>query len=262
MYLYLKKENTKSRILRASLFLFLTLPFLNTIMLTDNNWHEWWCRLDSTQQRVVQRIYIPACIDISSYKKADLFIDMIGSKEKDYDFIIKVNGREIKRYHKGLKAEREKFQKRFFGFYEYFFFRSYKLSPEDLRQWYRVPIDIKTLASRNPIVIECLVEKSPKERGCVLIFGDYLTKDSIKENIFEGPCIPSTNQDTSLYKIMPYVGDCRFIKRQKLKSKATKSLFCFKNRCQNKDLSFCFGIQNGRYRIYIGIKKDKRKIFL
>jgi 4-amino-4-deoxy-L-arabinose transferase-like glycosyltransferase len=262
-YAYLRESNARKAVAKITIFVALTSLFLNNALITDENWREWWRTLKDTDTQVVHRIYVPEELGRSSSAKADLFIDMMAGTGRSYDLLVTVNGRKAKSYRGGLTSEKEKFLKRFFGFYEYFFFRSYGLRPEDLRQWYRVPLDPEDLKAANPIVIACSISGNPDgKKNYVHIFGDYTSEATEKGNVFDGPIIPSTNQDTSLYKIMPYGGDCRFRARLKLGSNKVESLLCRKGDCQDQNLSDSPGIQTGRYRILIRLTRGETEVFL
>ncbi|MCK5254753.1 MAG: glycosyltransferase family 39 protein, partial [Deltaproteobacteria bacterium] len=237
VYYYLREEGEKKAAVGAVLFVVLSVPVLNSILITNKVWHEWWFTLQNRNYKVVQKIYVPEDLKILPSTKADLFIDMMGGKGKDYTLVVRVNGKEVRSYKGGLSSDRGKFEKRFSGYYDYFFFRSYHLRPEDLRQWYKIPLDIDVLTTKNPIEIECSMEgNTDNGKNYVYIFGDYVSENLRKDNIFEGPSIPFTNQDTSLYKIMPYEGDCRFETRVRLQSEKRESLLCEDDTCQGKDL--------------------------
>ena len=263
VYLYLREEGAKKAAVKAMLFVVLCVPILNSVLITNKIWHEWWCKLKDRNCKVVQKIYVPQGLELLPSTKADLFIDMMGGEGKDYTFVVRVNGKEVRSYKGGLSSDRGKFEKRFSGYYDYFFFRSYHLRPEDLRQWYKIPLDIDVLTTKNPIEIECNMEgNADNGKNYVYIFGDYVSENLRKDNIFEGPSIPFTNQDTSLYKIMPYEGDCRFETRLKLQSEKRESLLCEDDTCQGKDLSDFLGAQGGNYRIQIRLLDGKKQRFL
>jgi hypothetical protein len=264
VYAYLKDKGRLQASINALLFLALTLPVLNSVLITNKVWHEWRNRLQDKDNGVVQKIYMPQELKILPSTKADLFIDMFGGEGQDHNIVVVVNGRQVKSYTGGLHAEREKFAGKFFGLYEYFFFQSYHLRPEDMRQWYRIRLDYETLKSANPVVIECRLEGNFQKGGedYVYIFGDYVTERHQEKHIFEGPIIPSTNQDTSLYKIMPYDGDYRFDATLKLQSEMRKSFLCAEGICQDKDLSNIPGIQTGTFRIYLRLLDGENQILL
>jgi hypothetical protein len=263
VYLYLREEGAKKAEVKAMLFVILCVPILNSVLITNKVWHEWWFTLQNRNYKVVQKIYVPEDLKILPSTKADLFLDMMGGEGKEYTLVVRVNGKEVRSYKGGLSSDRGKFEKRFSGYYDYFFFRSYHLRPEDLRQWYKIPLDIDVLTTKNPIDIECSMEgNTDNGKNYVYIFGDYVSENLRKDNIFEGPSIPFTNQDTSLYKIMPYEGDSRFETRVKLQSEKRESLLCEDDTCQGKDLSDFLGAQGGNYRIQIRLLDGETQRFL
>jgi hypothetical protein len=136
------------------------------------------------------------------------------------------------------------------------------LNPEDFRQWYEIDLPLELISYENKAVIECgLDETSNGRKNHVTIFGDY--PSGLDKNIFEGPCFPRSNQDTSLAKIMPYSGDNRFERKTVLSSAETISEYYNGMEWRRIDLSDCFGVQKGTYRIRIElIDKDGSQTIL
>lgn len=263
VFLFLKQEDTKRAVYKASVFIVLTLPFLNNRLMTDTVWHEWRCALRDGRCRIVQKIVPPPDLHIGPATTADLFLDLMGGEGKEYALAVNINGKRVRYYADGLQSDREAFRRRFFGLYEFFFFHTYGLRPEDLRQWYRIPLDPEVLQTGSPIEIECYLGGEPDgHKNYVYLFGDYVTEHQKKERIYEGPMIPSTNQDTSLYKIMPYEGDSRFETGVHLRSATRESFFCKGNSCQATDLSDTPGLQQGTYRIQIRLLDGDTQTFL
>jgi hypothetical protein len=263
IFLYRKQESTAQAICKTVVFMALSLPFLNNSLMTDKVWHEWRCTLRDTSCRIVQKIFLPPDLHILPTTKADLFLDVMGGEGKEYALAVNINGKRVHCYADGLQSDREAFRKRFFGLYEFFFFHTYGLRPEDLRQWYRIPLDPEVLKTGSPIEIECYLDGTPDSHtNYVHLFGDYITGHQKKERIYEGPMIPSTNQDTSLYKIMPYEGDSRFETSVKLRSTKRESFFCKGNSCHATDLSATPGLQQGTYRIQIRLLDGDTQTFL
>jgi len=96
-------------------------------------------------------------------------------------------------------------------------------------------------------------------KNYVIIFGDYTT--TTDKNLFEGPCFPRSDLDTSLVKIMPYSGDYRFERITPLNSRKTISEYYNGLEWEQKDLSSLRGIQSGSYRIRIQlIDKDGSQV--
>lgn len=232
----------------------------NNETLSSKTWHEWETPLYAHHQKIKQTIQLTDGLNIDNYREAHVMIDMFGGGGQDYNFQVKVNGKEIKVYQSGIKAKENKFDNKFFGLYKSFFFDTYKLSPEDLRQWYEIELPLHFLENNSLLVIECsLSETVDHERNYVIVFGDYAT--SKEENLFEGPCFPRNDSDTSLTKIMPYSGDYRFEKITKLNSRETISEYYSGLKWQHKDLSGSSGMQSGSYRIRLEvIDKDGNQL--
>jgi len=249
-------------------FIAITVPavvlllFFNNNALTSKTWHEWEVCLKSNDQKIKQTIVLPDSFDIHKYEQATLMIDMFPGKGRNYDFNITVNRQIIKSFQGGLKAREHKFDHKLQGVFKKFFFDSYKLRPEDFRQWYEINIPLDFLASDNKVIIECGLKKDNNAaQNNVIVFGDYSSGQN--KNIFEGPCFPISDQDTSLAKIMPYSGDNRFERLTALNSTATTSEYYKNASWQSKDLSDHYGIQSGVYRIRIEMinKDDQQAIF-
>ena len=222
----------------------------NNEALTSKTWHEWESPLYSHHQKIKQIILLPSDFNLDDYWKANVMIDMFPGGGQEYNFHVKVNGQQIKVYQGGIKAREGKFDHKFFGFYKSFFFDTYKLSHEDLRQWYEIALPLHFLKKNSTLVVECSLSGTVEyEKNYVMVFGDYTT--SVSENLFEGPCFPRSDLDTALGKIMPYSGDYRFEKVTTLSSRKTISEYYDGFEWQQKDLSSSRGIQSGSYRIRI-----------
>ena len=226
------------------------LLFYNNDALTSKTWHEWEACLKTSDQRIKQTIVLPGDFDIEMYRQATLMIDMFPGEERDYNFIINVNGQDVKVFKGGVKAREHKFDYKLLGIFKRFFFDSFKLNPEDFRQWYEIDLPLERIRHGNKAVIECRLEQTGMgQKKRVTIFGDYAS--GTNKNIFEGPCFPRSNQDTALAKIMPYSGDNRLERETVLNSVETMSEYYNGISWQSADLSNLYGIQKGTYRIRI-----------
>ena len=179
----------------------------------------------------------------------------------DYTFHVTMNGETVKSYRGGIRPREGKFDDKFFGLYKSLLFDTYKLSPEDLRQWYSVEFPPSALTGRSQLTIECSLSGTVDDKNnFVIVFGDYTNGDN---NLFEGPCIEKSNEDTSMIKIMPYTGDYRFEKITTLSSKKTESEYYNGLEWQNEGFIQLHGIQSGNYRIRVElIGKDGEQIIL
>ncbi len=229
--------------------------------LTSKTWQEWQTCLYSTQQKIKQTIVLPENFNSDLYREAYVVIDMFPGGGQNYSFHVEVNGKPVKRYHAGIKSKAGKFDKQFFGLYKSLLFDAYRLSPEDLRQWYEVELPLSFLKDRSQLVIDCSVDgTTDHKKNYVMLFGDYPTGD---EHVFKGPCIPRSDEDTSLIKIMPYSGDYRFEKVTPLHSRETVSAYYNGLEWLNSDLSGVRGTQSGSYRIRVElIGKDGTQVVL
>jgi hypothetical protein len=228
--------------------LFMVMLVHNNNALTSKTWHEWHCSLSSVQQRIRHTILLPDDFDADNYRKAILLIDLFPEGDKGYNFHVEVDGEPIKKYEGGIKARENKFNNKFFGLYKNIFFDTYKLRPEDLRQWYEIELPLHYLENRSQLVIECFLSGVSDPNNFVMLFGDFTTSGN---RVFEGPCIPRSDADTSMIKIMPYSGDYRFEKITRLSSKKTISEYNNGLEWRENDLSSVRGVQSGSYRIRI-----------
>ena len=248
--LNLRFENISRSFYITAFPLVIVMVFYNNEALTSKTWHGWEAPLYSHQQKIKQLILLPQDLNLDGYRKANIMIDMFPGGGKEYNFHMKVNGRQIKVYQGGIKVREQKFDNKFFGFYKSFFFETYELSPEDLRQWYEIPLPLHFLKKNSTLVVECYLTGTVEhKKNYVIVFGDYTT--SIDENFFEGPCFPRSDLDTALGKIMPYSGDYRFERTTPLSSKKTISEYYNGLQWQHDDLSNLRGVQSGSYRIRV-----------
>ena len=242
--------------------LFAVMVFYTNDVLTSTTWREWHCLLYSSNQKIRQTILFPDDINDNDYDRATLMIDMFPGGGHEYDLQVTANGEVVQRYQGGIKSSEAKFDKKFFGLYKSFLFDTYKLKPEDLRQWYEIALPPHMLRDNTRLVIECSISGSGDSRkNHVLIFGDYQTTGD--SNMYIGPCLPRGDEDTSLAKIMPYSGDYRFEKVTPLASTGTISAYYNGQEWQETDLSNLRGIQSGNYRIRVElIRKDGTQVVL
>ncbi len=243
------KNKFKSAILYSIIPIITITVLFSNKALTSKTWHEWETPLSNNSQIISQSIYLDNRIGKDNFEQAFVMVDMFPLKKEGYTLNITVNGEIIKSYNDGIKSEEGNFDLLLGGFYNYFFFEGYKLSPEDLRQWYSISLPFSLIENKDRVKIELQIEKSIyKNKPPVIIFGDY---SHSKENIFQGPCFPKTERDTSIYKIMPYSGDYRFERITPLKSSRTVSRYFDGVKWHDSDLSGRRGVQSGVYRIRI-----------
>jgi 4-amino-4-deoxy-L-arabinose transferase-like glycosyltransferase len=233
----------------------------NNAAFTSKTWHEWQCPLTSPHQKIRHTLLLPDDFNSDNYRSATLLIDLFPGRDQNYNFHVEFDGEPIKRYDGGIKAREKKFENKFFGLYKKLFFDTYKLTPEDLRQWYEIEVPLQNFKDKTQLVIECfLTGTSNQENDYVLLFGDYTT---LGNNAFQGPGIPRSDADTSMIKVMPYTGDYRFEKVTQLSSKKTISEHYNGREWQKEDLSRVRGVQSGSYRVRIQlISKDGSQVIL
>ncbi len=221
-------------------------------VLSSWKWQEWKVPLRDKDQKIRQVIELEQPFDAGDIHRARLLLDLFPSdgRHPGEGLAVKVNGHDMNTYARGLYAPPDRFANKFFGFYKLFFFDTYGFSAEDFRQWY--PVELPPALFNNASKIE--VELSPasvREEGGIILFGDY-TGFHEKE-VFEGPCFPVNDYDTSLFKIMPYDGDYRLERITPLASKKTSSRYFNGESWQQVDLSGALGVQSGVYRIRVEI---------
>ncbi len=255
-------KNRRLSLYAISFPLIIVILLYNNTALTSKNWHEWSCHLLSPHQKIKHTILVPDDLNRDEYISATLMIDMFGGGGDAYTFGVEVNGELIKKFQNGITARKGKFEKKFFGLYKSFFFDTYGLTPEDLRQWYEIKLPWHFLKNNSQLVIECSLGGTVDDnRNSVIVFGDYHTTNT--SNLFEGPCFPRSDEDTSIFKILPYSGDNRFEKITLLNSKKTMSEYYNGLEWQANDLSSVRGIQSGSYRIRVElVRKDGRQVIL
>jgi 4-amino-4-deoxy-L-arabinose transferase-like glycosyltransferase len=64
VYYYLREEGEKKAAVGAVLFVVLSVPVLNSVLITNKVWHEWWFTLQNRSYKVVQKIYVPEDLKI------------------------------------------------------------------------------------------------------------------------------------------------------------------------------------------------------
>jgi hypothetical protein len=222
----------------------------------------WWTSLTGDGASVRQYIELPDNFNADNYQQARLMIDMFPQKDDELDFSVSVNNQLIKIFRRGIKAEAGKFEKKLGGLYKRFFFDGYGLKPEELRQWYAVELPLSLLYNVSWVEIECSVSNQTSgDSGQVMVFGDYIKLGTA--HLFQGPCFPRHDTDTSMYKVMPYCGDYRFERNTLLSSLKTISEYYRNGAWQKSDLSNRPGRQTGAYRIRIELMgKDGRQTIL
>jgi len=253
---------SKKILLIVTFQLLLLLLLYNNSTLTRQTAPAWWTSLSGDDTAVRQYIYLPNNFNIDDYLQARLLIDMFPENNSSLDFNIVFNGQRLKTFRRGIKVSTGKFEKKLGGLYNKFLFDSYKIKPEELRQWYAVELPLNFLHNVSKVKIECFAKKqTADDPGRIMIFGDYIKFGT--NQLFQGPCFPRYDTDTSMYKVMPYCGDYRFERKTKLSSQKTISEYYRSGTWKQLDLSDRPGQQTGAYRIRIElIDKDGNQMIL
>jgi len=218
---------------------------------TSKTWHEWTTRLSHPSQRIRQTITFPEVLEVGSFTEATLMMDMHGGPDKSYDLVVEVNGEQTRRYEDGLHVDPGKFDS-FHRFYNQLI-TARKMTPDDLRQWFEIPVDPRLLTGTDTIVVEVYLEPDVHRAGnYVDIYGDYLAGD---ERVFEGPSFPLSPLDTSLYKYA-YDDDFRLESRTRLESAHSSSAYYDGFSWSCTDLSPAAGMQSGEFRVRLKLQRE------
>ena len=232
--------------------------------LNDVNWHEWKVSLSRRNAKIIQEITLPSNLDLTKFEEPMLKVDMLGGLGKEYDVVVKVNGKEVKRYVKGLKSDSGKFENNmhpelFQSAAEKFNknFSSKVYGEEDFRQWFSIPFDMSFIDLTKPLKIEIQLEGViDSKKNYLYIYGDYETTG---ENIYTGPSFAHTPFETSRWKFWAFLSDRekadnRLHKVIPLRSVKTISAFYDGLVLKHNDLSNERGRQSGQYRIRLQMK--------
>jgi hypothetical protein len=241
--------------------LLLILLMYNTSALVRRTGPSWWTSLTGDSASIRQSIELPDNFNADNYQQARLMIDMFPQKDDELDFSVSVNNQTIKIFRGGVKAEAGKFDKKLGGLYKSFLFEDYRLKPESLRQWYAINLPLSLLQNISRVEIVCSTNsQTSRTSGRIMVFGDHIKLGTT--HLFQGPCFPRHDTDTSLYKVMPYCGDYRFERDTLLSSPKTISEYYRNGAWQGSDLSNRPGRQTGAYRIRIELmgKDGSQKI--
>lgn len=217
------------------------------------NWRQWHSPLHAGGGMVRQEFFLPP--NLKPPNSAELRLDMLPSHRGGYDLVIRVNGEEIRRYRGGVKRRDADIpdQSSYTNLYE---IRGEQREP--VHAWYTVPLSLEKIVPGERIQVEVEVEAGGGESGFVTVFGDYSQRD----DAYDGPSLlsPGLLADTSLYKYL-VEGDFR-MRRQALLSGSGLSSFYNGHNWSVADLSIKPGRQYGRYRIFLLLKYDDKKVVI
>lgn len=218
--------------------------FLSNLSSYNSTWREWSAELSNPRQYVYQEISLPS-LNPARIDKANLKIDMSSGAVREYDLIVEVNGKEVKRYQ-GLPISEGKFD------LEDFYMQIMNvrgLRPDELRQWFSVALEPDLFKTTNSLKVRIYLENiRPRSENFVKIYGDYRENPYKRIEVFKGPSFALNKSEISHYKFA-YSGEHRLDTEVRLQNIDVYSEF-FDGEILNKsDLSLDKGIQSGEYRI-------------
>lgn len=252
--LYLVGKTTldarRSSFISLSPILVLLLGY-NLQVFTTETWHVWRTRLSNPAQRIHQEILLPGDIELSRFVGGSIVIDMLGGASKSYDLIIEVNEQQIQHYEDGLRVDADEFD-----FYHKFYnqlMRAQNREPEDLRQWFEIPVDLSLLANTDRVTVDVYLAGDSEGRDSYVdVYGDYASGGG---RIFEGPSFALARSETSLYKYL-FDDDFRLVSRTPLESPYSSSAFYDGSTWSHTDLSPEIGVQSGEFRIRVKLLRQ------
>ena len=223
----------------------------NLCVFTTESWHVWRTRLSKPAQRVHQEILLPDDFELSCFVGGSIVIDMLGGPSKSYDLIIEVNDQQIQHYEERLRVDVDEFD-----FYHKFYSQlmtAQNRQPEDLRQWFEIPVDLSLLANTDRVTVDVyLTGDSEGRESYVDVYGDYVSGSG---RIFEGPSFALARSETSLYKYL-FDDDFRLVTRTPLESPYSSSAFYDGSSWLHTDLSPQIGVQSGEFRIRVKLLRQ------
>lgn len=225
--------------------------------LTSKRWHGWMGRLSEPGQRIRQEIVLPDYLKVSRWREGKVLIDMQGGPGKGYDLIVEVNGERMMEYRGGLQVPATWLEP-LTNVHRDFYRQRLEVQgrePEDLRQWFEIPIDLSLLADTDHIVVEVYLARSSGEPGnYVDIYGDYAWSE---DRLLEGPCFGLTAEEISMFSWV-YDDEFRLDCRTPLESLESASAFFDGGRWLYEDLSPALGLQSGEFRIRLQLVVGRR----
>ncbi len=223
--------------------LFLILIFLSALKVHPR-WHQWKVRLAAPGETIRQTISLPP--DLSSYRSADLKLDLVSGPDRRYNLDVKVDGKTVRRFIRGLVPDPAAYiaHRRAFPIY----LREQQMSLSQVRQWFTVPLDIRTLAGKKRIEVELKFSPLvPSDRNYIDLYGDY--GFSSDPYLFEGPTFSQSPGELSLYKYL-FDLDWRLWRRRR-RATLMESAYGGPDQLKEGDLSPARGRQTGNYRIIL-----------
>lgn len=209
-------------------------------------WREWWCPLSVGRGVIRQEFVLPE--GLGSPNRAELKLDLLPGQTGDYDLVVRVNGREMRRYYGGPRGKDADLPKEDYYKILYELWHFYE---EPVHAWYTIPLSPEIVSSGNRLEVEVWVEG---KTGSVTVFGDY----PAPKNSYDGPSpfSPELLADTSIYR---YLGTGDFRMRRRIKPGGlSRSAFYTGGDWSYEDLCLEPGRQYGRYRIFLVLTHGDR----
>lgn len=252
LYLVVKASLDARRSCFISLFPILVLLLgYNLHVFTTETWHVWRTRLSNPAQRIHQEILLPDDFELSRFVGGSIVIDMLGGARKSYDLIIEVNEQQIQHYEGGLRVDADEFD-----FHHRFYnqlMKAQNREPEDLRQWFEMPVDLSLLADTDRVTVDVYLTGDSEGRDSYVdLYGDYASGSG---RVFEGPSFALARSETSLYKYL-FDDDFRLVSRTPLESPYSSSAFYDGSTWSHTDLSPEIGVQSGEFRIRVKLLRQ------
>jgi hypothetical protein len=215
---------------------------------------EWSLRLFHSGQTATQTITLPA--EALSWKGAELKLDLVSGPGRDYDLLVMVDGKLVRRFERGLSADSDSYiaQRRAFPIYlrEQVDHRGQARHLSEVGQWFTVPLDPATLVGKKEITVDVKLEPLGASRDSwVDLYGDYPSAD--------GPAsafIPTFSQSPSELSLYRYLVEDDWRLWRKATVLPGASSYAEGGKSFGTDLSPASGRQTGRYRIFLNHRRD------
>lgn len=205
------------------------------LYLTDSSWRQWILPLDNPDVRLRQLLTLEPDLDLASYRSATLEIDTWQRPGHACRLIVEVDGKQLPGHLRtsGLDEIARTY------------LAARRTSPDLVRGWYSVPIDLDVLRNKKSLVADIRLAAPPDGYNCGVseIYGDYETDAA---QAFVGPSF--SDGDMRIYKWL-VDNDFRLWTRAPLANTSARSWFFDKKTWREDDLSTVPGKQTGQYRV-------------
>jgi 4-amino-4-deoxy-L-arabinose transferase-like glycosyltransferase len=209
------------------------------------NWREWQSTLAPNRGIARQELVVPDGVE--SPQSAELAFDLLPGAAGNCDVVVRLDGREIKRYRGGLTRGDAELPGDVY-FQTVSAARGRTQTPE--RAWYRIPIAPELVTPGNRLIVELALEGDRRATGSVQVFGDYVPE----AGPYAVPSLlsPQLEADTSVYK---YLAEEDFRMRRAIQpAGASHSRFFDGRAWSEQDLAIDRGRQSGRYRVFLVLR--------